>query len=74
MGEIKKFFRWVRRVKEKYFSSKSEFMAGIAALEQVVGKVDLLIPDEIDGKVMSQARDAIAKLKEGVKYIPEDEV
>jgi hypothetical protein len=72
MGEIKRFGRWVRRVRAKYFSSKSEFAAGVAALEDVLNTVDALIPDRIDGKVMIVAREAVDKLKEGVKYIPED--
>jgi hypothetical protein len=73
MGEIKRFFRWVRRVRDKYFGSKSEFLSGVTALETIVNKADLLIPDSVDGKVMQEAREVIGKLKEAAKYIPEDE-
>ena len=70
MGELKRFMRWVRRVRDKYFDSEEDMMDFIRAAEYIIDKADARIPDEIDGKFMTKARELIRKLKDGVKTLP----
>jgi hypothetical protein len=70
MGEIRDFMRWFRRARDKYFGSRSQLNASIAALETIVNKADAIIPDEFDAKIMGQARKIIAELKEASAQIP----
>lgn len=69
MGEIRDFMRWFRRVRDKYFRSKADLLAGLDAAEEIINKADALIPDSIDGKIMVKAKQFLGELREAAEKL-----
>jgi len=63
-GEIKKFARWLRAVRDKYFTTPEELREGLVNLSDMVYSYELLRGSET--KTSARAKQFIAKLNQGV--------
>lgn len=63
MGEIKKFARWLRRVRDKYLTNPDEIKRRLDAIEQIINQADMIIPDRLDGEMVRAAREFVAELR-----------
>jgi hypothetical protein len=63
-GEIKKFARWLRAVRDKYFSSPEELREGLANLSEMVSAYELMRGSETTKSI--KAKKFLAKMNQGV--------